>query len=66
MEENSVNSNPKRRTAIIYAGIDVAKDKHDCLINDSDGVILFQTLTFLTTERGSVNCLPISRHVEVI
>ena len=26
---------------MIYVGIDVAKDKHDCFITDSDGEILF-------------------------
>ena len=30
---------------MIYVGIDVAKDKHDCLICDSDGVILFDPFT---------------------
>jgi len=30
---------------MIYAGIDVAKDKHDCLIVDSDGVVLFDLFT---------------------
>lgn len=31
---------------MIYAGIDVAKDKHDCLILNSDGVVLFDSFTF--------------------
>ena len=26
---------------MIYAGIDVAKDKHDCFITNSDGELLF-------------------------
>lgn len=30
---------------MIYVGIDVAKDKHDCLISDSDGEILFDSFT---------------------
>ena len=30
---------------MIYVGIDVAKDKHDCLITDSDGVVLFEPFT---------------------
>ena len=30
---------------MIYAGIDIAKDKHDCLITDSDGVVLFEPFT---------------------
>ncbi|MBR0600653.1 IS110 family transposase [Sinanaerobacter chloroacetimidivorans] len=37
---------------MIYAGIDVAKDKHDCLIVDSDGVILFQTFTIPNNKQG--------------
>jgi transposase len=37
---------------MIYAGIDVAKDKHDCLIVDSDGVILFQTFTIPNSKKG--------------
>lgn len=30
---------------MIYVGIDVAKDKHDCLITNSDGEILFPVFT---------------------
>lgn len=30
---------------MIYVGIDVAKDKHDCLITNSDGEILFSVFT---------------------
>jgi len=30
---------------MIYAGIDVAKDKHDCVIVDSDGEVLFDPFT---------------------
>ena len=37
---------------MIYAGIDVAKNKHDCLIVDSDGVILFPAFTFLNNKLG--------------
>jgi len=37
---------------MIYAGIDVAKDKHDCLIVDSDGVILFPTFTISNNRQG--------------
>lgn len=32
--------------AIIYVGIDVAKDKHDCFITNSDGEVLFNVFTF--------------------
>lgn len=34
---------------MIYVGIDVAKDKHDCLITDSGGGALWNPLSFLTT-----------------
>jgi transposase len=37
---------------MIYTGIDVAKDKHDCLIIDSDGVILFPTFTISNNRQG--------------
>ena len=29
---------------MIYVGIDVAKDKHDCFITNSDGEVLFKAL----------------------
>ncbi len=29
---------------MIYVGIDVAKDKHDCFIINSDGEVLFTTI----------------------
>ena len=32
---------------MIYVGIDVAKDKHDCFITNSDGEVLF--LLYLLT-----------------
>lgn len=28
---------------MIYVGIDIAKDKHDCFITNSDGVVLFKS-----------------------
>ncbi len=37
---------------MIYAGIDVAKDKHDCLIANSDGEILFNSFTFPNNRTG--------------
>jgi len=37
---------------MIYTGIDVAKDNHDCLIVDSDGVILFPTFTISNNKQG--------------
>ena len=30
---------------MIYVGIDVAKDKHDCFIASSDGEVLFKPFT---------------------
>lgn len=30
---------------MIYVGIDVAKDKHDCFITNSDGEVLFKPFT---------------------
>ena len=35
----------QRRFRMIYVGIDVAKDKHDCFITDSDGEVLFKSFT---------------------
>lgn len=37
---------------MIYVGIDVAKDKHDCLITDSDGVILSDSFTITNNYFG--------------
>ena len=37
---------------MIYVGIDVAKDKHDCCILGSDGEILFSSFTIQNTLQG--------------
>ena len=37
---------------MIYVGIDVAKDKHDCFITNSDGEILFQVFTIHNNRDG--------------
>ena len=37
---------------MIYVGIDVAKDKHDCFITDSDGAVLFKPFTILNNREG--------------
>ena len=37
---------------MIYAGIDVAKDKHDCLITNSDGEVLFNPFTIPNNRCG--------------
>ncbi len=39
---------------MIYVGIDVAKDKHDCFISDSDGAVLFDAFTFPNNREGFV------------
>ena len=36
----------------MYAGIDVAKDKHDCFITNSDGKVLFQAFTIPNNRDG--------------
>ena len=37
---------------MIYVGIDVAKDKHDCFITNSDGEILFKSFTISNNRDG--------------
>ena len=37
---------------MIYVGIDVAKDKHECLISSSDGEILFHSFTISNSLEG--------------
>ncbi len=37
---------------MIYVGIDVAKDKHDCYITNSDGEVLFQVFTIENNLEG--------------
>ncbi|KAB1438708.1 IS110 family transposase [Candidatus Galacturonibacter soehngenii] len=37
---------------MIYAGIDIAKDKHDCFITNSDGEVLFKAFTFPNNRDG--------------
>lgn len=37
---------------MIYVGIDVAKDKHDCFITNSDGEILFNPFTITNSLNG--------------
>ena len=37
---------------MIYAGIDVAKDKHYCLVSDSDGVVLCEPFTITNNRDG--------------
>lgn len=37
---------------MIYVGIDVAKDKHDCFISHSDGEVLFNAFSIPNTREG--------------
>ena len=37
---------------MIYVGIDVAKDKHDCFITNSDGEVLFKAFTITNNLDG--------------
>ena len=37
---------------MIYVGIDVAKDKHDCFIISSDGEVLFDVFTIQNNIEG--------------
>ena len=37
---------------MIYVGIDVAKDKHDCFITNSDGEVLFKAFTIQNNHDG--------------
>lgn len=37
---------------MIYVGIDVAKDKHDCFISDPDGEVLFDAFTIPNNREG--------------
>lgn len=37
---------------MIYVGIDVAKDKHDCFITNSDGEALFKPFTIQNNRAG--------------
>ncbi len=45
---NSIKYLLKGRFSMIYVGIDVAKDKHDCFITNSDGEVLFKSFTIPT------------------
>lgn len=37
---------------MIYVGINVAKDKHDCLISNSDVEVLFESFTIPNNREG--------------
>ena len=38
----------------ILVGIDVAKDKHDCFIMNSEGEVLAKPFTILNNKEGSI------------
>lgn len=40
---------------MIYVWINVAKDKHDCFITNSDGKVLFKVFTILNNKEGFYN-----------
>ena len=40
---------------MIYVGIDVAKDKHDCFITNSEGEVLFDVFTIPNNADGFQN-----------
>lgn len=37
---------------MIYVGIDIAKDKHDCFITNSDGEVLYKPFTITNNRKG--------------
>ncbi len=41
-----------RRPYIIFVGIDVSKDKHDCFITNTDGEVLFKSFTITNNLDG--------------
>ena len=42
----------RRSFLMIYVGIDVAKDKHDCFITNSDGEVLFPVFSIQNNRDG--------------
>ena len=40
---------------MIFVGIDVAKDKHDCFITNSDGEVLYNAFTISNNLEGFDN-----------
>ena len=49
----TVSNTIQRSISMIYVGIDVAKDKHDCFITNSDGEVLFKSFTIPNNLDGS-------------
>ena len=55
---------------MIYVGIDVAKDKHDCFITNFDGEVLFKAFTIANNLDGfndtlSKDCIRYGRYTKV-
>lgn len=48
----TVSNTFQRSITMIYTGIDVAKDKHDCFITNSDGEVLFKAFTIPNNRDG--------------
>ena len=48
----TVSNTFQRRFIMIYVGIDVAKNKHDCFITNSDGEVLFKPFTISNNLEG--------------
>ena len=48
---------------MIYVGIDVAKDKHDCFITNSDGEVFFKPFTISNNREGLESLFPRIRSV---
>ena len=42
---------------MIYVGIDVAKDKHNCFITNSDGEALSKVFTIQNNRKALMNCI---------
>ena len=55
MALNSIKSILRRKNAMIYVGIDVAKDKHDCFIMSSEGEVLHNVFTVSNNMDGFCN-----------
>ena len=50
---------------MVFVGIDVSKDKHDCFITNSDGEILFKSFTIANNREGFETLLQKIRSVSV-
>ena len=53
------NITQKELLLMVYVGIDVAKDKHDCVLVDSDGVVLSGPFTIENNRSGFAELLSV-------